>query len=282
MKCPLCQGETQDDLAVCESCERVIPRCPTCGTVIRERMAFCGNDGTRIPEEFLLLFPEKIEVKSTETTKTDAKKYAFERILLLLITAGVALLLVFLAVNRTQPKKPSVPPAFIEEEIDTSTKETAPKTEETAPMTTERTVTYISQYEIVRSNMSWTEAKAACEARGGHLATVTSVEEYNEICELANQTDLLYLWLGASIPDEETQWSNVKWVTGENWTFENWHSGEPSGTDIDGMAETYLCMWSFGDGVWTFNDQRNDILARIPSVSGLVGYVFEYQVEVLE
>ena len=33
------------------------------------------------------------------------------------------------------------------------------------------------KYEIFRETLTWEEAKAACEAKGGHLATITSQEE---------------------------------------------------------------------------------------------------------
>lgn len=40
-------------------------------------------------------------------------------------------------------------------------------------------------------------------------------------------------------------------------------------------------MWNAkyngNDVGWTFNDQRNDIVAAFPSVSGRIGYIIEFE-----
>ena len=41
-----------------------------------------------------------------------------------------------------------------------------------------------STYQIVEGDFTWHEAKADAEARGGHLATITSQNENNIIKEL--------------------------------------------------------------------------------------------------
>lgn len=154
-------------------------------------------------------------------------------------------------------------------------------TQPTVPETTPPVITYEYRYEIIQSDMSWSEAKAACEARGGYLATITTIEEYDKICKLADETDLIYLWLGACLPTADTSWSEAGWITGESWTFENWYPGEPSKWDDDGALEYCLSMWTVKNGPWTFNDQRNDIVAALPSITGKVGYVCEYKIEVV-
>ena len=144
-------------------------------------------------------------------------------------------------------------------------------------------VTYEYRYEIIQSDISWSEAKAACEAKGGYLATITTIDEYDKISRLANETNLIYLWLGACLPTQNTTWEQAGWITGEKWTFENWYPGEPSKIDEDdGAIEYCLCMWKVKGGPWTFNDQRNDILDGRPSISGKVGYVCEYKIEVVQ
>ncbi len=135
-------------------------------------------------------------------------------------------------------------------------------------------------YQIVISDVTWDEAKALAEEAGGYLATITSQAEYEAICEKANQAaviaDVRYLWLGAS--EGSNGWSGTDcWITGEEWSFENWYPGEPSGADEDGTPETVLCLWSVADTGWTFNDQRNDLLSVLPSASGKIGYVIEFE-----
>jgi thiol-disulfide isomerase/thioredoxin len=93
-------------------------------------------------------------------------------------------------------------------------------------------------YQRIDVPMTWHEAKKYCEQLGGHLATATSAEE-NEF--LYNQFGRDHVcWLGATDEEAEGTW---KWVTGEAWDFENWHSGEPSNNG-NGSPENYL---AFGD-----------------------------------
>lgn len=135
--------------------------------------------------------------------------------------------------------------------------------------------------EIIPGDLSWLEAKKACEVKGGHLATITSEEEYEEICKLADESGLTYLWVGASLYSENDLWENVGWITGEDWSFAKWYPGEPSKEDIDGEKEYYLCLWKAkyqGEEIgWTFNDQRNDIVEAVVSIAGNIGYICEYE-----
>lgn len=167
----------------------------------------------------------------------------------------------------------------------TSVETTAPM-EATVPPTEPPVITYEYRYEVIASNMSWSEAKEACEARGGYLATITSPEELATISELATKSGLTYLWIGACLPEGASDWSGVKWVTGEDMSYQNWYPGEPSVADKDGTPESALCLWNAkykGSSVgWTFNDQRNDLVGTLPSLSGRVGYICEYRIEVTE
>ncbi|MBQ8983112.1 MAG: zinc-ribbon domain-containing protein [Lachnospiraceae bacterium] len=162
----------------------------------------------------------------------------------------------------------------------------AATTEATTEAITEAPKEYEHRYEIIVGDITWTDAKAACEARGGYLATITSEEEYDQICALADQSNVKYLWLGANIHSVDDTWGQNGWLTGEAWTYERWYPGEPSKTDLDGTEEFYLCMWKAKmeneteATTWTFNDQRNDIVGAVPSISGKLGYVLEYEVEV--
>lgn len=136
------------------------------------------------------------------------------------------------------------------------------------------------KYEIVASDISWSDANEAAVKAGGHLATITSLEEMNEISNLAEKSGLKYLWLGAVLTSSKMEWSDNSWLTGEEWTYENWYPGEPSKEDTDGTKEYYLCLWKAKyqeqDIGWTFNDQRNDIVKDFDECKGKVGYIIEY------
>lgn len=168
--------------------------------------------------------------------------------------------------------------------------ETEPQqTEETAAGNTESTVletepTYMYTYEVVKEDLSWEAAKSACEAKDGYLATITSQEEFDKICQLAAESGLTYIWLGACIQSDSDAWGAGSWVTGEAWTFDKWYPGEPSYADTDGTKEYCLCLWNVkynGEDIgWTFNDQRNDLIGELPFLSGKIGYICEYAVQV--
>lgn len=57
MKCPICKQELDGDAVFCAACGKKVPRCPTCGMVLYERVRFCENDGTPLPQELFAGFP---------------------------------------------------------------------------------------------------------------------------------------------------------------------------------------------------------------------------------
>ena len=140
----------------------------------------------------------------------------------------------------------------------------------------------VSTYQVVAKDISWADAEREAEAAGGHLAVITSREEYDKICSLADESGLTYLWLGAKLDSISENWDEKGWITGERWTYDNWYPDEPSKIDAsDNAEELYLCMWNVkynGSSLgWTFNDQRNDIVADFPEVSGKIGYIIEFE-----
>ena len=93
------------------------------------------------------------------------------------------------------------------------------------------------QYRIFYDALTWEEAKAACEAKGGHLATITSEEEQQKL-NLYNAGNHK-LWIGG-YKNTEGQWC---WVTGEPWTYENWGDGEPNNSSNVVEDENCVAMW---------------------------------------
>ena len=155
--------------------------------------------------------------------------------------------------------------------------------EETSTVSESKAPEIIHTYEVIAGDLSWEDAKNACEERGGYLATITSEEEYEKISEMADRSGLTYLWLGAKLQSDTEEWKQAGWITGEDWTFDNWYPGEPSRQDTDGTKQLFLCMWKAKYNEeeigWTFNDQRNDIVGAFPKIAGKVGYVCEYERE---
>ena len=135
------------------------------------------------------------------------------------------------------------------------------------------------RYELVRADVSWTQANAECIARGGHLVTITSQAEMDTITSMADAEGVRFVWMGGytSVRDG-TPFGH--WVTGEAFDFAVWYPNEPSRTDRDGTPEMYLILWRpQADGPWSWNDERDapqlDSLATV--MLGKMGYVCEYE-----
>ena len=127
------------------------------------------------------------------------------------------------------------------------------------------------KYVVYREDVSWTEAVARCEAKGGWLAVPKSEEELANIARLCKNEDLTYAWLGAS-RQTDGSW---KTPSGEVLTFFSWSEGEPSMFDAgDGAAENYLLLWRESEDEWHFNDSREDPLEDYAwAYKGNIGYV---------
>ena len=69
---------------------------------------------------------------------------------------------------------------------------------------------------------SWDEAKAYCEAHGGHLVTITSEDEQIFVEELVRDGTMDVYWLGGTAYER-----TLEWVTGEKAIYENWADGQP-------------------------------------------------------
>ena len=93
------------------------------------------------------------------------------------------------------------------------------------------------RYKTYYDTLTWEEAKAACEAKGGHLATITSEKE-QYLLELSNDKNQ-NLWIGG-YKNADGQWC---WVTGEPWEYENWGDGEPNNSSNVVADENRVAMW---------------------------------------
>ncbi len=104
------------------------------------------------------------------------------------------------------------------------------------------------RYMLIPEQLTWEEAKAKCEAMGGHLVTINSAEEQSFVANLALGQ---YIWLGASDAETEGTWV---WVTGEDFAYTNWSVGEPQGAALN---EDYALLHASLGGCWvdTTSDQ---------------------------
>lgn len=136
------------------------------------------------------------------------------------------------------------------------------------------------KYEIFRETLTWEEAKAACEAKGGHLATITSQEEQKMIESLNTQNSKL--WIGG-YKNSAGQWC---WVTGEPWEYQNWGDGEPNNSSNVVADESCVAVWpskwndlansnTYEQSGYVCEWETSDA-AEETQVEGYTGHVYEF------
>ena len=134
-----------------------------------------------------------------------------------------------------------------------------------------------SMYKFVPGSFSWTQAKADAEAKGGHLATITSAAEWSAAASQLGSDASKCMWLGGfqSTGSQEPA-GGWKWVTAEPFVYTNWASGEPNNTFGAGLTEDYLVVnWErLPSGSW--NDLPNSI-AAFPTRGPVSGYLLEIE-----
>lgn len=128
-----------------------------------------------------------------------------------------------------------------------------------------------------QGGINWADAQAAAVARGGYLATITSLAEnefiYNSLAIGSNNgvwhidifNSQIGPWLGgfqpAGSPEPAGGW---QWVTGENFAFTNWSSDEPNNS---GGTENRLHFFGNPGRTSRWNDVIDTVLIE--------GYVVE-------
>ncbi len=132
-------------------------------------------------------------------------------------------------------------------------------------------------YQVIKDNVSWTKAAAACTRLGGHLAVINDEAEFNEITRLCDAQGLTYVWIGAHRVGGVEKWENGADLT-DGYVL--WSRGEPTYIDRnDQVAEDYIMLWK-NNGAWAYNDNRDDPYADYPYMfEGIIGYVCEFNDE---
>jgi hypothetical protein len=129
-------------------------------------------------------------------------------------------------------------------------------------------------YQVIKDNVSWTKAAAACARLGGHLAVINDEAEFNEITRLCDEQGLTYVWIGAHRVGGVEKWENGSDLT-DGYVL--WSRGEPTYIDRnDQVAEDYIMLWK-NNGDWVYNDNRDDPYSDYPDMfDGIIGYVCEF------
>lgn len=100
-------------------------------------------------------------------------------------------------------------------------------------------------YYIYPAYGSWEEAKEYCESLGGHLASITSREEDEEVFRYMNEMGYESAYFGLSDEVSEGDW---QWVNGEESDYMNWADGEPNGQY--GVEFYAMYYYVYDEGGW--------------------------------
>lgn len=95
---------------------------------------------------------------------------------------------------------------------------------------------------------TWSDARSACSALGGELATIGSLAENNLVLGLP--TDVLAepdVWLGASDVAME---GTFVWASGEAMGYTNWRAGEPNDGGAEAGPEDCMILEADTEGTW--------------------------------
>ena len=135
----------------------------------------------------------------------------------------------------------------------------------------------------VPEGISFVDAQLAAEEKGGHLATIASMEENEFVFKLVDDQKYWSAqggngfgpWLGGYQDGEATETKKGwKWITDEEWKYDDWNPANNEPNDSDGNedhGEDYAHYFTFGstepEAKW--NDSDNHAV-------GIVGYVIEW------
>lgn len=136
-------------------------------------------------------------------------------------------------------------------------------------------------YQAFVDACTWADAKQKCEAAGGHLAYITSDEDWNQAISVLSGTGLRYVWLGGSTYiSNDGSTITASWLNGSNLNYidnaRHWYPNEPSGWDNSSpehSLEPYILLW-YVDDYWSLNDTSNDILKYYKPER--IGYLCEF------
>ena len=126
------------------------------------------------------------------------------------------------------------------------------------------------RYQLFDTSMSWTDAESYCESIGGHLVTITSVEEQQYIIEnlLPTGTKKTY-FIGLSRDTDTAEWN---WVTSEAFDYANWDLGEPNST-----VENYVHMYANMGNIGTWNNTYNFLEGDWAYATSNCGFICEWE-----
>jgi len=96
-------------------------------------------------------------------------------------------------------------------------------------------------YKLYPFNMGWEDAKAFCEKRGGHLATITSKDEDDfaySVCRRFLNRGVIF-----GLKRTGVEMKDFAWVTGEKFEFNNWAENQPDNRNNAQQYAEYIARY---------------------------------------
>lgn len=109
----------------------------------------------------------------------------------------------------------------------------------------------LRQYHLVHGNKNWTDAQQFCRDNYIDLATITNMEEINQILSIAANDNYLNAWMGLYNDVNSWRWSlsdSEFYGQGES-EFRMWDSGQP-----DNYQGRQTCGRMLSNGRWDDNN----------------------------
>lgn len=94
-----------------------------------------------------------------------------------------------------------------------------------------------STYFLTETAQSWNSAEAEAVADGGHLTSITSVDENTFLTDTFGGK--APVWLGATDVADGPRTEGYFWTNGDPFAYTNWHPGEPNN---GGGSEDYVAL----------------------------------------
>ena len=176
---------------------------------------------------------------------------------------------------------------FVIENGETGAMESSDEMGEMAESEEAVSVDGVHTYQLFIEDVTWTQAQERCREMGGHLATLTTKEEWDAVmAQIDAESRKGYVFfVGAKNPRTEEN-SGYYWVeyTPDETLVEVadfdgmavWMANEPSFTTPDGVEENaVLITIDATTGDYLLNDVPDDYLAAAPIFSGIVGFICE-------
>lgn len=279
--------------------------CTNCGTKIT--MPSKAQQTQSIPKIQPVASTQTVQnVQPTNHNSVKRKKFSWMPVMIGVICVLVVAGGTFLVIHLRQDANEEIENADYSDESETEDSLSETVGEETAPVSEETDETVAEQekvestveelhedeihtYELIVADVTWVEAYQSCLNRGGYLVRINSEDEYQAILSQvwAEDKGNIKFWLGGA-RDESS--NTYRWIY-EDTDYEGealnnnekyaayWLDEEPSFADeTTGETETFMNMFYISSQErWVWNDTVNDILGVLPTYSGTIGYICEYE-----